>query len=166
VTGRKLRTADYPDHARQRLGSAVADAREALGFKFRPPFAKHAKIALRSLVDLENGKPGVGEANLKAVARALPNWTDDTPRIILEDGPIPSNDDIAAEAAEPRKPVLSDAEIAAMDRIAVRKHYFFLENEYGEEAADDWLVHAARVRRDARRAGENRTTPTASNLDY
>lgn len=152
MTARKLRTADYPDDARKRLGLAVADAREALGFKFRPPFAKHAKIALRSLVDLETGKPGVGEANLKAVARALPNWTEDTPRIILEGGPIPSNDGIAAEVTEPQKPVLSDAEIAALDRVAVRKHYFFLEKEYGEEAADDWLVHAAIVRRDARRA--------------
>lgn len=89
VNSSRLRTSDYSDEARIRLGNAVVAGREAIDFKFRPAFAKFAKVSLRSLADLEQGKPGVGETNLRAVARALPNWTKDTPRVILEDGPIP-----------------------------------------------------------------------------
>lgn len=88
---KKLRTAEYSQEARNRLAAAVTQAREAIGHDFRPGFAKEAGLSLRSLADIETGKPTVGEANLKRVARALPTWNEDTPRVILEGGPIPPN---------------------------------------------------------------------------
>ncbi|KFU80986.1 hypothetical protein SAMN04489729_4842 [Amycolatopsis lurida] len=84
-----LRTANYSATARQRLGVAVRQARQAAGFKFRPKFADKYGINKRSLELLEGGEPGVGETILFAVGRALPGWTEDTPREILEGGPIP-----------------------------------------------------------------------------
>lgn len=38
---------------------------------------------------MEPDAPSVGETVLHAIARALPNWTEDTPRDILEGGLIP-----------------------------------------------------------------------------
>ncbi|RKT82748.1 hypothetical protein SAMN05421805_104219 [Saccharopolyspora antimicrobica] len=43
---------------------------------------------MASLLKLETGKP-VGPSVYEAVSRALPNWTEDTPRVILEHGQIP-----------------------------------------------------------------------------
>lgn len=96
---RRLRTADYSEEARERLGRAVARQREADGYKFRPAFAKAAKISLRSLAAVETGEPGVGAANLRAIGRALSTWTEDTPREILDGGPIPPTH---VETVEPR----------------------------------------------------------------
>lgn len=160
MTGRKrqIRTADYSQEARERLGSAVAMARIAGGHEYRTDLVNHAKtvgvkLSIRSLGALETGEAGVGQTVLFAVGRLLPNWTEDTPRIILEDGPIPLNDvPVEAATTAPWKPVISDAEIIAMSGFEVGKHYIKLEREYGEEVADDWFVHAAVVRRDARRA--------------
>jgi len=97
VTERKkqLRTADYPQEARERLGDAVAKARETGGWRFRTDFAEAARVAgeklsLRSLGAVESGEAGVGQSVLFAIGRMLPNWTEDTPRLILEGGPIPS----------------------------------------------------------------------------
>lgn len=164
MTGRRLRTADYPEDARRRLGSAVSEAREALGFKFRPPFAKHAKVSLRSLVDLEAGTPGVGEANLKAVARALPNWTESTPRDILEGGPIPPPEPAPpAETKAEWVPVLTDAQVIAMTSREIATHYVQLDNSYGKQAADDWLFHAASIRYHARRAAQDPFADGAAN---
>lgn len=92
---RRLRTRDYSPEARERLGDAVTKAREAAGYKWRTEFAKAAGgINVRSIEMLENGEPGVGQTILYAVARALPNWTEDTVRHILEDPdfPIPPTD--------------------------------------------------------------------------
>lgn len=87
---RQIRTADYSQHARDRLANAVIKAREAAGFKWRTDFARHANIrSIRSLVMLEQGEPGVGQTILFAVGRGLPNWDEDTPRVILEGGPVP-----------------------------------------------------------------------------
>lgn len=86
---RRLRTADYPQAARDRLGEAVTRAREAAGHRSRPSFAKTAAVSLRSLAAVEQGEPGVGQSVLYAIGRALPNWTEDTPRIVLDGGPIP-----------------------------------------------------------------------------
>lgn len=91
VTSRTVRTANYSEDARARLGLAVAKAREAAGHKYRTTFARAAEIkSIRSLEMLEAGSPGVGQSILFAVGRALPNWNEDTPRVILEGGPIPS----------------------------------------------------------------------------
>lgn len=89
VASRQLRTADYGEDARVRLGKAVVTARTEAGYPLRPAFAKAAGVAKRGLADLEQGKPGIGQKTLYAVARALPNWAEDTPQTILDGGPIP-----------------------------------------------------------------------------
>lgn len=107
----QLRTASYSDEARARLGGAVAKAREAAGYKYRTEFARAAGIkSVRSLEMLEAGEPGVGQSVLFAVGRALPNWTEDTPRVILEGGPIPST----ANEPEPVPEHDEDAELREM----------------------------------------------------
>jgi hypothetical protein len=58
-------------------------AREADGHMYRPSFATLAGISVASLLKLETGKP-VGPSVYEAVARALPEWTEETPRKILE----------------------------------------------------------------------------------
>ncbi|WP_318306006.1 hypothetical protein [Amycolatopsis solani] len=94
MASKRLRTANYDQRARARLGDAVTKAREAGGWQYRTDFVEAAKQAgiklnVRSMELLENGEPGVGQSVLFGVARILPNWTEDTPRIVLEDGPIP-----------------------------------------------------------------------------
>lgn len=86
---RQLRTLDYSQEARDRLARAVTTARLAAGHKWRTDFAKAAKVSIRSLTALELGQPGVGQSTLFAVASALPGWNPETPRIVLEGGPIP-----------------------------------------------------------------------------
>jgi transcriptional regulator with XRE-family HTH domain len=55
--------------------------------------AKTAGISVRSVSKLEQpiGEPPVGSQVLEAVARVLPNWTAETPRVILDGGPAPSD---------------------------------------------------------------------------
>lgn len=90
VPTRKLSTTNFSPEARERLADAVAAARIADGHLYRTTFARAAGIrSLRSLELLEAGDPGVGQAILIKVAQALPNWTEDTPKTILEGGPIP-----------------------------------------------------------------------------
>lgn len=150
VTVRKLRTADYSQQARERLGAAVAEGRVAAGYKFRPPFAKVAQVSLRSLVDIETGKPGAGEANLTAIARALPNWTEDTPREVLEGGPIPP---LATETpAEPTRTAHEwsaeeRAQMAAMSMDQVMATYGDLRTR-SEYVALLWLDEATRIKRE------------------
>lgn len=150
MTVRKLRTADYSQQARERLGAAVAEGRVAAGYKFRPPFAKVAQVSLRSLVDIETGKPGAGEANLTAIARALPNWTEDTPREVLEGGPIPP---LATETpAEPTRTAHEwsaeeRAQMAAMSMDQVMATYGDLRTR-SEYVALLWLDEATRIKRE------------------
>lgn len=87
----QVTTADYPEDARQRLGLAATRAREASGWIRRADFAERAGISLRSLVKLEQGRPGVGRKVLDAVGRAIPSWSEDTPWGILKGEPIPSS---------------------------------------------------------------------------
>lgn len=87
---RQLRTKDYPDTARKRLGEMVEQARRAAGFRYRTDFCRaHGIKNLRGLELLESGQPGVGQASLFEIARALPGWTEDTPKVILEGGDAP-----------------------------------------------------------------------------
>jgi hypothetical protein len=80
----------------------VGKAREAAGWKWRTDFAKACGgINVRSIELLEAGEPGVGQTILYAIGRTLPNWTEDTPKIILEGGPIPPT---VAEMPRPRYP--------------------------------------------------------------
>lgn len=84
-----------------RLAEAVAKAREAAGFSTRTAFRKVVDKSIRSINALETGEPTVGQSVLFAVGRALPNWNEDTPRTILEGGPIPPT---VAEMPRPRYP--------------------------------------------------------------
>ncbi len=91
VSRRQLRTSNYSAEARIALGKAVEEARTAAGYKFRTDFARAHDIKnTRGLELLENGKTGVGQAFLFEVADALPNWTRETPRLILEGAPPPA----------------------------------------------------------------------------
>lgn len=93
---RNLRTASYPEDARKRLAEAVARARRAAGHDWRPSFAAESGIGLRSLEAVERHEPTVGIAVLERVGRALGrhlrDWDADTPRAILDGGPIPSHE--------------------------------------------------------------------------
>src|SRR5262245_34664131 len=85
VARKQLRTSSYPPEARARLGEAVEAARIAAGYRYRTDFCRSRDIKnLRGLELLEQGKTGVGQAFLFEVADALPGWTRDTPRLILE----------------------------------------------------------------------------------
>lgn len=85
----QLRTFDYPEGARVRLGKAVEKARISAGHPKRPSFVALVGISLRSLAHLEQADRNVTSVVLYPVANALPNWTIDTPEIILNGGPIP-----------------------------------------------------------------------------
>jgi hypothetical protein len=96
VSRKQIRTADYTPEKRARLADAVAKARTAAGYQYRTDLVDAAKAAgeklsIRSLQAVELGDPGVGQSVLFAIARLLPNWTEDTPRAILEgDEPPPT----------------------------------------------------------------------------
>lgn len=99
---KQLRTRNYPAEARAALGKAVEDARVAAGFRFRTDFCRaHGIKSYRSLEMLEQGDPGVGQAFLFEVADALPGWTRDTPRIVLEGGEPPSTTAPSSEGEFP-----------------------------------------------------------------
>jgi hypothetical protein len=91
-----LRTANYDEQARKRLGEAVGEARRAAGHAWRSTFYKEAKIGKRSVEAVEAGEPTVGVYALEQIGRALGryfrDWDADTPRAILEGGPIPSHE--------------------------------------------------------------------------
>jgi hypothetical protein len=91
-----LRTANFSEHDRRRLGDAVAQARRAAGHKWRTTFAREAKIGTRSIEAVEAYEPIVGVDVLERIGRALGRhfrgWTADTPRLILEGGPVPSHE--------------------------------------------------------------------------
>lgn len=106
VTGLRPHTKAFSQEARDALGIAVMRAREAAGHPFRPTFAEAAGIGKTSLYKLESGI-AVSASVYEAAARVLPNWTEDTPRLILEGEPpppttpieVPAPDDAADESA-------------------------------------------------------------------
>jgi hypothetical protein len=161
MAGSRVRTADYSATARQRLGDAALKAREALGMS-RPAMVDAAaaagiKLNKKSIELIETGQPGVGQSMLYALGRFLPNWTEDTPRIILEseDGPIPPTATaLPAQPAQPAAPYEFSAEARArMISMTMREVLAFVEHELisrGEEAADRAFDEIARVRREAR----------------
>ncbi|WP_432846032.1 hypothetical protein ACQPXB_36170 [Amycolatopsis sp. CA-161197] len=143
----RVRTANYSPEARARLAAAVLAAREATG-KSRPQFVKAAKEAgiklnVRSLELVENGDPGVGHTFLIALGQALPNWTERTPRLVLEGGQIPPVPDTPAPLSRPRHddpPYEFSAEARQkMVTMTVQETLAFVEHERfmrGEEAAE------------------------------
>lgn len=101
-----LRTANFSDHDRRRLGDAVAQARRAAGHKWRTTFAREAKIGTRSIEAVEAYEPIVGVDVLERIGRALGRhfreWTADTPRQILEGGPVPPHEPVRRTAIDIR----------------------------------------------------------------
>ncbi len=91
-----LRTANYSEDARARLGEAIAGARRAAGHTWRTTFAREARVGIRSLEAVEAHEPTVGVDVLERIGRALGrhfrHWDADTPRAILEGGPVPSHE--------------------------------------------------------------------------
>lgn len=89
VSSQRVHTREFSIDARKRLGLAVTRAREASGHPYRPSFARVVGLSVRSIVKLESGAP-VGAAVYEAVGRALPGWTEDTPRTVLDGGDPPT----------------------------------------------------------------------------
>ncbi|MEV6879150.1 hypothetical protein [Amycolatopsis sp. NPDC051128] len=150
MAGKRLRTANYSAEARARLGDAVTKAREAAGYQYRPPFVHAAKAAgiklnVRSLELLEQGDPGVGQSILFAVGRALPGWTEDTPRVILEDGPIPPTENAgvphlslvdSASAAPPGPELRDDIErqLWAISALSEEERWSYIDQHRARQA--------------------------------
>lgn len=94
VSRKQIRTSDFSPEARGWLADAVVKARTAGSWPYRTDLVDAAKAAgeklsLRSLQAVESGDAGVGQAVLYALGRLLPNWTEDTPRAVLEGEPPP-----------------------------------------------------------------------------
>lgn len=104
VPPHRVSTSDYTEDARLRLAAAVTRARTTAGWMRRKDAAEHADISLRSIAKLESGEPNVGWRVLEAIGRALPGWTEDTPRLILEGGEPPSISESPSEPAEKEPP--------------------------------------------------------------
>jgi hypothetical protein len=145
MTGR-LRTAAYPAEARERLGRAVAEAREAAGYRSRPAFVAAADgVNAKSLELLERGEPGVGPLVLNAVADALPGWTRDTPRTILEGGDPPSPAGQAGPLQEAGERTLADLkrDIIASDALTEDEKLAMLEKIFDAERRTKDAPHSA-----------------------
>jgi hypothetical protein len=108
VTALRPHTKLYTQGDRERLGLAFVRAREAAGYPARPAFSQVSGVGKTSLFKLEKGDP-VGPAVYEAAARALPNWTEDTPRLILEGSPPPPI--VTAEQASEEPPTAAPAPI-------------------------------------------------------
>jgi hypothetical protein len=93
-----LRTADYSDDDRKRLAEAVSQARRAIGHRHRTTFVVEVGIGVRSLEAVERGEPKVGVWVLEQIGRTLGHhlrdWNANTPREILEGGPMPSDEPV------------------------------------------------------------------------
>jgi DNA-binding XRE family transcriptional regulator len=98
VTPARLSTGDYPEHDRNRLAVAVTRARDAAGLS-QQQLADRAAVSKRSIAYLENAEPRVGRKVLEAVARNLPGWDPDTPKVILEGGDPPPVSEHPSSAA-------------------------------------------------------------------
>lgn len=145
-------TKDYPTDARERLGLAVQRAREAADFPFRPAFAEATGIGMTSLVKLERGKP-VGPLVYETVARQLPDWTEDTPRVILEGGPIPDPAPRATKETEvPDTREMSEARrrLVQMSNTELALRIAEVAEVQGGEAAGELLERILAIRAEAR----------------
>lgn len=128
VVTRRLRTANYDDAARRRLGDAFAKAREAAGYKHISAFARAARIkSVASLEWLENGKPGVGQSILFAVGRFMPGWTEDTPRALLE-------------GTEPARPDVAHPEVDAESSVEPADEYSEESDGVDVIGSDAWIL--------------------------
>lgn len=148
VARRQLRTADYPEEARIRLGKAVEAARIAAGYPWRPAFAKDTGVSKRSLVDLEQGKEGIGQKTLFAVAQVFETWTEETPRIILEGGPVPPPTPVVEQHPEPPGRTREMADLSHLSRERQREvarqvmDMLPLARELGDDVYELWRERA------------------------
>lgn len=113
---------------------------------------------MTSLVKLERGKP-VGPLVYEAAARALPGWTEDTPRTILDDPEAPTTPTSRPEVAARPRHEWSAAErkrMQDMPMAEVQETYetFRRRSEYLSEI---WIREVMRVKAEAE-AGERLTT--------
>lgn len=159
---RRLRTGVYPQEARWRLARAIVEARKAAGHPHRPSFYRAAGIGKRSLEaaeSLEADAPSVGETVLHAIGRALPNWTEDTPRIILEGGPIPANEPaVAAQSETEELAPLDEVLTATVPELAklARMYAWYQARQRGDDPdpgdEERFMMWALQLRADQRRS--------------
>ena len=149
-----LRTANYSEHARQRLADAVAAARRAAGHSWRTTFATEAKVGIRSLEAVEAHEPTVGVDVLERIGRALGRhfrgWHAGTPRVILEGGEIPAHEpvrrvplDIRWAAKEELAALIeSDVDALAYSRRVRHWHRRFTDEGYTADDLHDVIEQA------------------------
>jgi hypothetical protein len=144
---RQLSTLNYSQDDRDRLADAVTKARLADGYRSRSALARAAEISVRSLAAVERAEPGVGQGTLFAIGRKLSRWTVDTPRVILEGGPVPPLD---VEDDEPEDEPLTDEQQRLLD---IWEHVYL--EKYDPDEAQRRLEAdvAAAIERRRRRAG-------------
>lgn len=162
MTTHYLRTANYSKEARIRLGDAVAEARRAIGHRWRTTFAEEARISKRSVEAVERHEPTVGVTVLEEIGRALGrhlrDWDANTPKVILDGGPIPSHDPARRADLDIRWAARRDLLGQLRSRVeakafSTRIGYWqkrFAEKGYDEKEVLDVLAEARRE------AGENR----------
>ncbi|MFL6141621.1 MAG: hypothetical protein ACJ72N_07100 [Labedaea sp.] len=126
----------YPEEARVRLGLAIVRGREAAGHQWRPSFARAAGISVRSLVKIEKGEP-VGAPVYEAIGRALPQWTEDTPRVILEGGPIPAADVQAAPTGPDHAHLIAESAVDAQ----MLEYLMLVKDTIAESSAPPELIN-------------------------
>jgi hypothetical protein len=159
VSPHSLRTADYSEAARKRLAEAVAQARRAIGHEWRTSFVREAKIGIRSLEAVEAYEPTVGVSVLERIGRTLGrhlrDWNANTPRAILEGGPIPSHEparratlDIRWAAREELTALLE----SRVEAIAYSRRLNHWRDRFAQEGFDE--EELLKVSADAERAVE------------
>jgi hypothetical protein len=119
---------------------------------WRTTFAKVANVSIRSLTALELGEPGVGQATLFAVARALPSWTEKTPQAILEDAAAATDGPTLVPEPEP-EPVDPDLEVV----IEVYEAWISkLPDDKRDEKLDEFIHYVLSARKRARSSSSDR----------
>lgn len=161
---RQLRTANYSAEARNRLGEAVERARIDAGYRYRTEFCRaHGIKNLRGLELLEQGLPGVGQAFLFEVARALPGWTEDTPRIILEGGPIPAGEPEPVDLRLVAVVELARLIAAGADALTYQRRLNWHRGRLGEDA--DMYAIGEDAKEMAERMIRERDQPSSTERD-
>lgn len=161
---RQLRTKDYPEADRKRLGQAVETARRAAGYRYRTDFVRANGIKnLRGLEMLEQGQPGVGQAFLFEVARALPGWDESTPQAVLEGQDPPPAEPVVEPAESKHSPAEPNPADYPDELEYLNAVYWFLRKSMSHEAVMRGFNMAAAIyaRRNAER---DSSSPHGDNL--
>lgn len=148
MTLRRLSTKQYDADARERLARTVTRAREAAGFKSRQALADAAGVSVRSLADLEQAVPRVGQQTLEAVARVLPGWTEDTPRVILGGGEAPTIDRRETSWADRRRLAVQDLARLIADEVDITTYLRAQGRHYARLGEDTDMQQISREAQD------------------